>query len=340
MEGHIKGLISSLKKKRKNLPFICLGLVVILTLVFADCSIKKEKTLLLLGLRDCSINRNDENIFLGPVASAREYPELSLIGNNSLIGFSSPLLLESHVLATMSQDDIALSREILEYTVREKDSLWSIASDFNISIDTVVWTNNIKSQLIRPGQKLIILPVSGVMHLVKEGDTVSEIAKKYDVEIKDVTNFNDLGDERELFAGEIIIVPDGKMPFNSSVRIASSAFTGLSTNNFYGQSHAFPYGQCTWWVAQRRAILSWGNAVDWLPNATASGYPTCSGRFCTPGVGAVISLKGHRIYGHVAYVERVSGNQVIFSEMNYIGLGTMTRRSLRVDSSLIKGYIY
>lgn len=340
MEGHIKGLISFLKKKRKNLPFICLGLVVLLTLVFADCSTKKEKDLLLLSLEDCSTDRNEENIFLGPVASAREYPELSLIRDNSLVGFSSPLLLESQVLATMSQDDVDSAREIVEYTVRERDSLWSIASSFDISVDTVVWANDIKSQIIRPGQKLIILPVSGVMHLVEEGDTVSKIAETYDVETNNVANFNDLGDERELFAGEIIIVPDGKMPFNSSVQIASSAFTGVSTNNFYGQSHAFPYGQCTWWVAQKRAIPSWGNATDWLANASASGYETCRGRYCVPMVGAVISLKGHRVFGHVAYVKNIVGDKVIFSEMNYIGLGKMNYRTLRVGSSLIKGYIY
>ncbi len=63
-------------------------------------------------------------------------------------------------------------------------------------------------------------------------------------------------------------------------------------------------------------------------------------KICIPRVGAVVSLEGHKVYGHVAYVERVLGDKVIFSEMNYIGLGKMNYRTLRVGSSLIKGYIY
>jgi surface antigen len=263
-----------------------------------------------------------------------------MIEDNCLMAASSPLLIESDVLATMSQDDVESAREIVEYIVGSGDSLWSIASKFNVSVDTLVWANDIESQIISPGQKLIILPVTGVMHLVEEGDTVSKIAQNYSAEERDVVSFNDLEDGRDLFAGEIIIVPDGRMPSNSRLGVASAAFTGLSTNNFYGQSHAFPYGQCTWWVAQKRSIPSWGNAVDWLPNARAAGYSTCYGRYCVPQVGAVVSLQGHRIYGHVAYVERVIGDKVVFSEMNYIGLGKMNYRTLRIGDPLIRGYIY
>jgi surface antigen len=340
MKSHILKLIELLKKKRKNLPFVCLGLVAIIALLCAECPGKEERNLFLLDLQDRFENKNVENIFLGPVASAREHPDLRTIEGNCLVGFSSPLLLESEVLATMSQKDVETAREIVEYTVKEGDNLWSIASRFNVSVDTVVWANDIENQIIRSGQKLIILPVSGVMHLVEQGDTIDKIAEKYEVGKSSVVGFNDLEDGRDLLAGEIIIVPGGEMPSNANLGVASNAFTNVSTNNFYGQSHAFPYGQCTWWVSQKRAIPAWGNAIDWLPNASASGYSTCVGRYCVPQVGAVISLEGHRVYGHVGYVESVSGDKVTFSEMNYIGLGKMNYRTVRVGSKSIKGYVY
>jgi len=195
------------------------------------------------------------------------------------------------------------------------------------------------SLLIQPGQELLILPVSGVMHLVKEGDTVSEIAKKYKTDAEKIISFNDLSGEGDIVINEVLIIPDGKLPSVSIVQPVTT-YTGLSTNNFYRKSHAYPYGQCTWWVAQKRPTPSWGHAKNWLDNAILSGYPVCKGSWCIPQVGAVISLKGNWLYGHVGYVEEIKGDKIVFSEMNYIGWGRMNRRTLRVGSTSIKGYIY
>ncbi len=238
-------------------------------------------------------------------------------------------------------EESEIRTEIIEYTVEEGDNLWSISQNFNISIDTIVWANDIKSAMIKPGQKLLILPVSGVMHLVKEGDTISGLATKYKTETEKIIAFNDLSGEDDVRQDEVLIIPDGKIPYFSSLEFPpTSALANLSTNNFYGQSHNYPYGQCTWWVAQKRAIPSWGNAKDWLSRGTAAGFSVCEGRYCIPRTGAVITLQGHRVYGHVGYVESVKGDKVTFSEMNYIGWGRLNYRTLRVGSPLILGYVY
>ena len=48
---------------------------------------------------------------------------------------------------------------------------------FGVSVNTIVWANDIKNGVISPGDDLVILPVSGVKHKVKEGDTLQSIAK-------------------------------------------------------------------------------------------------------------------------------------------------------------------
>jgi len=195
--------------------------------------------------------------------------------------------------------------------------------------------------MIKPGQKLLVLPVSGVIHLVKEGDTILDLAKNYKTTAEKIIAFNDLSTEDDIRPYEVLIIPDGKMPSYSSLQpLPSDALAKLSTNNFYGQSHDYPYGQCTWWVAQKRAIPGWGHARDWLNGASAAGFSVCKERYCIPRTGAVISLIGNRTYGHVGYVEEVRGDKVTFSEMNYIGWGRLNYRTLRVGSSLIRGYIY
>ena len=286
--------------------------------------------------------QNSEKSFLIPEVKVKESPDLSLVQGNSLTAISPPIVVTPKVLGALIEGSELeeVRREIIRYIVQEGDSLWSIAVKYDIDIDTIVWTNDIKSALIQPGQDLFILPVSGVMHLVEGGDTVDKLAEKYKTTAEKIVAFNDLGGE-SIFEGEILIIPDGQMPFYSEVQpVYSSGLVGLSTNNFYGQSHDFPDGQCTWWVAQKRAIPSWGNAKDWMANAMASGYSVCQGRYCSPQFGAVISLQGSRVYGHVGYVERVRGDKVIFSEMNYIGWGRMNYRTLRVGDPIIKGYIY
>ena len=277
------------------------------------------------------------DLFLGPSQKfSLESPDFLLIENCSLKASLPPVMVTPQVLAQIvGQDEIR--NEITTHIVEPGESLWSIAKKYDLKIETVIWVNDIKDAIIQPNQELAILPVDGLIHLVEKGDTLDSIALKYKADPEKIVAINEIFSPDEIFENQALIVPDGELP--STSQIEKKSFTNLSTNNFYGLSHKYPYGYCTWWVAQKRAIPSWGNAKDWLSNAVASGFPVCKGRYCTPQVGAVISLKEGRL-GHVAYVERVTENKVIFSEMNYIGWGKMDWRSLRFGDYRISGYIY
>ncbi len=105
--------------------------------------------------------------------------------------------------------------EIIEYEVKSGETASEIAQKFNISIETLKWANNLQSvNNIKPGQKLKILPVSGVAHTVKEGDTLESVAKKYSAESQGIVDFpfNDIPDDFKLKVGQVLIVPDGVPP--------------------------------------------------------------------------------------------------------------------------------
>ena len=158
-----------------------------------------------------------------------------------------PIVITSQVLGVwLGEGEITKRNEITEYVVEQGDSLWAIAERFNISLNTLLWANNINSLIVQPGQKLLIVPVSGVMHLVKEGDTLGSLAEKYKTDVEKIIEFNDLKDREKILVSEVLVVPDGKLPSVSIVQTPTASPTRLSTNNFYGQSHAFPYGQCNW----------------------------------------------------------------------------------------------
>lgn len=105
--------------------------------------------------------------------------------------------------------------EIIEYEVQGGETLSGIASKFNVSIDTIKWANDLDNiNTVKPGQKLKILPVSGVSHVVKSGDTLESVAKKYSAEQQAILDFpfNDVPDDFKLKVGQLLIVPDGVPP--------------------------------------------------------------------------------------------------------------------------------
>ena len=102
-----------------------------------------------------------------------------------------------------------------------------------------------------------------------------------------------------------------------------------------GANH-FAYGYCTWYVANRRNVPWFGNAIEWWPNAPPYGY--AEGQ--TPVVGAIMVTRESG-WGHVAYVESVNGDGTwTVSEMNYAGWNVVSRRTLRPGQAPVVGFIY
>lgn len=104
--------------------------------------------------------------------------------------------------------------KIISYVVEDLDTLKSISDKFSVSVDTVKWENNLTTGSIQVGQTLKILPVTGVSHVVKKGDTLDSIAEQYHTTRQKIIDypFNNYANPEKftLIPGEIIIIPDGK----------------------------------------------------------------------------------------------------------------------------------
>jgi len=97
--------------------------------------------------------------------------------------------------------------------------LGTIAEKFNLTVSTILWENNLTwNSTIRPGQKLKILPDSGINHEVKSGDTVLAIAKKYQTDAKKIISDNKLADAGDIKIGDLLFIPEGIKP----TRVVSS----------------------------------------------------------------------------------------------------------------------
>lgn len=105
--------------------------------------------------------------------------------------------------------------KVLDYEVKQGDTISKIAEQFAISEDTILWENDLSANSkLREGQKVKILPVSGIAHEVEGGDTIYSIGKKYQANAQAIIDFpfNDIGDDFQLRAGQVLIVPDGAPP--------------------------------------------------------------------------------------------------------------------------------
>lgn len=186
-----------------------------------------------------------------------------------------------------------------------------------------------------------------ISYTVQGGDTLSGLAMRYNVKVSSLQFANDLTNADMIKPGQSLkIPPDGWEPSAAQVaakkktqpQVASSSKTKFTSVSYKAGSkaNAYPYGYCTYYVATRRAVpSSWGNAGLWLGNAQRAGYAT--GR--TPAVGAIMVTR-ESWWGHVAFVESVNGNSFTVAEMNYAGWGVTSRRTVSVNDSVIKGFVY
>ncbi|MFS8158637.1 MAG: peptidoglycan DD-metalloendopeptidase family protein [Candidatus Roizmanbacteria bacterium] len=149
----------------------------------------------------------------------------AIIENNPFIGdytddvnasSSSVLATDIYDLPFQTEFSQKPRATVEEYVVREGETLDSIAKKFDVDVDSIKWATNITTDKIKPGDKLKVPPVSGVVHTVKPGESIYTIAKRYNTSSQAIVNypFNDFED-LDTFAltpGQTLIVPDGVPP--------------------------------------------------------------------------------------------------------------------------------
>ena len=290
-----------------------------------------------------------ENLAIVPLAQAKteldtnkpvvENEEISTIQGQALMADNSPV-----------KKDPEEDGGVVVYEVKDGDTVSTIAHKHRISVNTLLWANEIDNvDSIMPGDKIFILPITGLSYTVQKSDNIDSLAKKYKAKKEDIIAYNGLLANGELKEGDEIIIPNGEKELPNR-NLASNSTGSLVTPRSYetfttpgkstlggkaGSGHSFPYGYCTWYVASRRYVPWSGNAGTWLYNARAAGYSTGK----TPRPGSII-VTSESWWGHVGIVESVKGNSVTISEMNYKGWAKKSTRTIDAKSRVIKGYIH
>ncbi len=206
------------KKLGHHFYFNLASFVLMGFLFFASGSFAEQNYLNSGNITNSLVTNNAESGTDSPFFSqnnslALETPDLK-IEDNFIYGISTPRVLTTQTLGDIfGSASPQSSKDVINYTVQPGDTISSVAQNFNISSDTLLWSNNLASGAsLKEGQNLVILPVSGILYIVKSGDTVGQIAKIYKSKSEDIISFNNLANEGDLFIGDILVIPGGVMP--------------------------------------------------------------------------------------------------------------------------------
>lgn len=209
------------------------------------------------------------------------------------------------------------------YVVREGDTLSEIARMFGVSVNTVIWANDLpRSGAIKPGQMLTILPVSGVRYTVKKGDTLASVAKQFKADADEVAQFN--GISGTLAAGDVIIVPNGQeIAEPVPVKASGGGVTSPSYSGYY--TNPLPGGR-------RTQGIHGTNGVD-LAVAGTSRPPIVAA--ATGEV--IIALEGgwNGGYGSYVVIKHANGTQTLYAHMSSVAVG----KGQTVNQGQVIGYV-
>jgi murein DD-endopeptidase MepM/ murein hydrolase activator NlpD len=138
---------------------------------------------------------------------------------NSASGESIGLSADATSLVVINSDEDSLEipvptrSENVDYFVQAGDTLSGIAEKFDLTVNTILWANNLTwNSTIKPGAKLVILPSSGVDYEIKKGDNLNSVAKKYQADLDKILAYNELSSVSDIRAGDLIFIPEGIKP--------------------------------------------------------------------------------------------------------------------------------
>ena len=270
-------------------------------------------------------------VFQSRFVSASNVETEFVSGSNDII--PEPTLAKTETPADRIREDY------IEYFVQGGETLSSIGQKFGVTVDSIRYANEIVSlDYLKVGQKLLIPPVSGVIHTVKSGDSLSSLASKYAVSTQAIVDFNYLdGPPFGLSLGQKLIIPGAKIP----APVVSQPQPTYGPDAYgripYAQIGVKGTGQFVW-PARYRVItqyFSWYHPAIDIAKSPSPVYASDAGTviragWWTNGYGFAVQIdhgNGYvTTYGHMSVIEVFVGEDVgrgeVIGQMGSTGRST------------------
>lgn len=264
------------------------------------------------GEVDDSPTQNSQNIALLQAVQnsdpnpVKHSPDLMILNDSVLETNIGPDGTEVEIEEKEASDRVSV------YEVRSGDTLSGIAEMFGVSPNTILWANDLNSaKNLKIGDKLVILPISGVKYVVSKGDSIKSIAKKFGGDEDEIKRFNDLGDV--LVAGTEIIIPDGEI-VNAPV---SSKVTVKKPKNISSGSSSGYYIKPVVGIKTQGLHGKYSTAVDIGAPVGSTIKASASGKVIVAKVGG-----WNGGYGNYVVIQHANGTQTLYAHMSTVSVSS------------------
>ena len=218
--------------------------------------------------------------------------------------------------------------ETVQHTVARGDSIFGIATDFNIKPETVLWANydtlNDSPDSLRIGQVLNVPPVDGVYYQWQEGDTLDSVATEFEASVDDILNWpgNNLDLTNPVVeTGQYVMVPKGHREFKQwiipTIARGSSGTASVGSRSCGGGAVG---GGGFIWPAGNHFLSGndyWSGHLG-IDIAGAEGSPVYA---ADSGVVTMASGGWNGGYGNVIMIDHGNGYATLYGHLSQINVG-------------------
>lgn len=195
---------------------------------------------------------------------------------------------------------------LVVYKVKSGDKLSSIAAQFGISINTIIWANpNIYRNFLSVGQEIVILPVSGVLHQVEAEETLESIANIYSIDVETL-RINNPDIAASLEPLEKLVIPGGKPLLNKKTSLTNREYLPNLSGYFKIPTTGWNWGQ-----------LHNYNGVDIANYCGTSVYSAADGLVLESRSSGLNSG-----YGHFIKIEHPNDTTTLYSHLEKVEVDT------------------
>jgi murein DD-endopeptidase MepM/ murein hydrolase activator NlpD len=229
------------------------------------------------------------------------------------------------------------SNKVTEYVVRRGDSAWSIAEEFGLKPETILWGNdqlNAAAGSLKAGDTLNILPVDGVLHTVQDGDTLETLQTLHGILAQEIfeyfgNNF-DLTQPAQLTKGQQLIIPNGIAPISWSEAQVPGAASGPN-ERYSGEVSNLGTGYFIWPVNGYDFTQEYWGGHPGIDLATAFRQPI----FASDSGTVVFSGWDDTGYGNMVIIDHGNGFKTTYghNEANLVGVGQIVVKGQQIAES-------
>ena len=210
-------------KNRFKLIYIIIPILFFLLIIsYNSFSIKKEdKTLVASANLINKDNLNSSN-YISLKYHGLEINKANNITKNEydLHIFNTANIFQSEKIVKKDNRKDFILEQIKVHTVKKGENLWSIADKYDINIDTLIGANDISNMnKIRPGEKIKILPIKGILYNLSPGENLSYLANKFNINLDKIIEVNHIQNPDKVREGTTLLLPGAVPEFSYKDRL-------------------------------------------------------------------------------------------------------------------------